>query len=231
MQRDSHPVSLASSRYEQQKELLKREETKAKMIEEQMIKANEQISSFTNIIEAHKRAARDAAQQLVEFKAKLVPNALATPKRPALTALCLQDQATAALADYKKKLDEQSNALERGEDKIARLMEERNTLKRKVERLSARGSVDTLLEEEVSTLRVRLFHEFRARFASTLIFFCLVPTFTQKQKMLRCPVCNDNMKDTVITRCFHVFCNPCVKSRLQLRNRCALMLPLSPTSA
>jgi hypothetical protein len=46
------------------------------MIEEQMIKANEQISSFTNLIEAHKRAARDAAQQLVEFKAKLVPNAL-----------------------------------------------------------------------------------------------------------------------------------------------------------
>jgi hypothetical protein len=83
----SHPVSLASSRYEQQKELLKREEMKAKMIEEQMIKANEQISSFTNMIEAHKRAARDAAQQLVEFKAKLVPNALATLKRPALTAL------------------------------------------------------------------------------------------------------------------------------------------------
>lgn len=165
-------IKLAGERYEQQKELLKREETKAKMIEEQMIKANEQISSFTNMIEAHKRATRDAAQQLVEFKAKL-------------------DQATAALADYKKKLDEQSNALERGEDKIARLMEERNTLKRKVERLSARGSVDTLLEEEVSTLR----------------------------KMLRCPVCNDNMKDTVITRCFHVFCNPCVKSRLQLRNR------------
>ncbi|ELR16638.1 zinc finger, C3HC4 type (RING finger) domain containing protein [Acanthamoeba castellanii str. Neff] len=165
-------IKLAGERYEQQKELLKREETKAKMIEEQMIKANEQISSFTNLIEAHKRAARDAAQQLVEFKAKL-------------------DQATAALAEYKKKLDEQSSALERGEDKISRLMEERNTLKRKVERLSARGSVDTLLEEEVSTLR----------------------------KMLRCPVCNDNMKDTVITRCFHVFCNPCVKSRLQLRNR------------
>jgi E3 ubiquitin-protein ligase BRE1 len=165
-------IKVANERYEQQKELLKREETKARMIEEQMGKANEQISSFTNLIEAHKRAARDAAQQLVEFKAKL-------------------DQATAALAEYKKKLDEQSSVLERGDDKIARLMEERNVLKRKVERLSARGSVDTLLEEEVSTLR----------------------------KMLRCPICNDNMKDTVITRCFHVFCNPCVKSRIQLRNR------------
>jgi polyhydroxyalkanoate synthesis regulator phasin len=71
-----------------------------------------------------------------------------------LRGACAQDQATAALADYKKKLDDQSNALERGEDKIARLMEERNTLKRKVERLSAKGSIDTLLEEEVSTLRV-----------------------------------------------------------------------------
>lgn len=38
---------------------------------------------------------------------------------------------------------------------MARLMEERNSLKRKVERLSARGSVDALLEEEVTTLRVR----------------------------------------------------------------------------
>lgn len=37
--------------------------------------------------------------------------------------------------------------------------------------------------------------------------------------MLRCPVCNDRMKDTVITRCFHVFCNPCIKKNLALRHR------------
>jgi hypothetical protein len=47
------------------------------MIEEQMLKANEQISSFTNLLESHKRAARDAAQQLVEFKTKLVLTAAA----------------------------------------------------------------------------------------------------------------------------------------------------------
>jgi hypothetical protein len=71
-------------------------------------------------------------------------------------------------------------------------MEERNTLKRKVERLSARGSVDTLLEEEVSTLRVRLFvfTSFAlgsCPFASTLIFFRLAPTFTQNRKCCDAP--------------------------------------------
>jgi len=165
-------IKLANERYEQKQELFRQEESKVKMMEEQLSKASEQVSSFSNLIEAHKKMSKEAAQQSAEYKIKL-------------------DQASAALADYKKKLNEQSNDLERGEDKMARLMEERTVLKRKVERLSTRGSVDTLLEEEVNTLR----------------------------KMLRCPVCNDNMKDTVITRCFHVFCNPCVRSRLQLRNR------------
>lgn len=148
-------------------------------------------------------------QQLIEFKAKLVIIDCSCVSTSGSNDL-VQDQANVALMEYKKKVDEQSSVLERGDDKIARLMEERTLLKRKLERLSARGSVDALLEEEVTTLRVRYAHG---------DLCCINPKPLFQQKMLRCPVCNDNMKDTVITRCYHVFCNPCVKSRLQLRNR------------
>lgn len=135
--------------------------------------------------------------------------------------LWAQDQANAALSDYKKKLNEKISVLERGEDKIARLMEERNSLKRKVERLSTKGSVDALLEEEVASLKVSPSRTSAWVWASSLTNSppSVAGLSLSAQKMMRCPVCNDNMKDTVITRCFHVFCGPCVKSRLQLRNR------------
>ena len=49
--------------------------------------------------------------------------------------------------------------------------------------------------------------------------------------MLRCSVCNDRPKGVVITRCFHMFCNDCIATRLENRDRkcpaCGLMFSAS----
>jgi E3 ubiquitin-protein ligase BRE1 len=37
--------------------------------------------------------------------------------------------------------------------------------------------------------------------------------------MIKCPVCDTNNKDTVITKCGHAFCRGCLEKRLELRNR------------
>ena len=37
--------------------------------------------------------------------------------------------------------------------------------------------------------------------------------------MLNCNVCHQNPKDVVLTTCFHMFCNICIKTRLETRNR------------
>lgn len=49
------------------------------------------------------------------------------------------------------------------------------------------------------------------------------PTIDEKLKdykaALRCSVCHDNVKDCVITRCYHVFCRPCISANLANRHR------------
>ena len=51
------------------------------------------------------------------------------------------------------------------------------------------------------------------------------------KSMLRCSVCNDRPKGVVITRCFHMFCNDCIATRLENRDRkcpgCGLMFSAS----
>ena len=39
------------------------------------------------------------------------------------------------------------------------------------------------------------------------------------KSMLRCSVCNDRPKASIITRCYHMFCQECVQVRLDNRDR------------
>lgn len=40
-----------------------------------------------------------------------------------------------------------------------------------------------------------------------------------RQARLTCPCCNSRVKDAVLTKCFHVFCFECVKTRYDTRQR------------
>lgn len=43
--------------------------------------------------------------------------------------------------------------------------------------------------------------------------------FALCQAKLRCPCCNMRDKETVLTKCFHVFCYECLKMRYDTRQR------------
>ncbi|TRZ06542.1 hypothetical protein HGM15179_020561, partial [Zosterops borbonicus] len=47
----------------------------------------------------------------------------------------------------------------------------------------------------------------------------LGPSRTFPKARLTCPCCNARKKDAVLTKCFHVFCFECVKSRYDTRQR------------
>ena len=53
----------------------------------------------------------------------------------------------------------------------------------------------------------------RTKMAS--LFLSLSPP----QARLTCPCCNSRVKDAVLTKCFHVFCFECVKTRYDTRQR------------
>lgn len=58
-------------------------------------------------------------------------------------------------------------------------------------------------------------------------FFIITPAWVQfvnkrllfSQARLTCPCCNSRVKDAVLTKCFHVFCFECVKTRYDTRQR------------
>ena len=39
------------------------------------------------------------------------------------------------------------------------------------------------------------------------------------KRMLLCSVCNKKMKTVVLSKCWHLFCQTCIKSRLESRAR------------
>lgn len=45
------------------------------------------------------------------------------------------------------------------------------------------------------------------------------PSSCPSQAKLRCPCCNTRDKETVLTKCFHVFCYECLKTRYDTRQR------------
>uniref|UniRef100_A0A8B9ZUA5 E3 ubiquitin protein ligase n=1 Tax=Anas zonorhyncha TaxID=75864 RepID=A0A8B9ZUA5_9AVES len=47
----------------------------------------------------------------------------------------------------------------------------------------------------------------------------LTAILSPPQARLTCPCCNARKKDAVLTKCFHVFCFECVKSRYDTRQR------------
>lgn len=43
-------------------------------------------------------------------------------------------------------------------------------------------------------------------------------TLTQ-QSLLRCSACKERYRDRIILKCLHTFCEPCVRARIQTRQR------------
>jgi E3 ubiquitin-protein ligase BRE1 len=140
------------------------------------------------VIEMHRRAAADAQQLALE------KNALA-------------DSLQQTVKDAQKRATD-------SEVQLQRVTDDRDTLKKKVERTSADPQMIpkriAALEEEVNDFRVR-------RIPSTPCM--LTVPFSPSQKKFRCGVCNDREKDSIITRCCHVFCVACIKDSIQRRHR------------
>eukprot|EP00850_Spirogloea_muscicola_P006846 SM000033S12367 [mRNA] locus=s33:455296:461432:- [translate_table: standard] len=78
--------------------------------------------------------------------------------------------------------------------KRKRVEEEADRLKEKVLRLGgqdSRGSTIELLLEEIK----------------------------EYKSILKCGVCHDRPKEVVITKCYHLFCSPCIQRNLEIRHR------------
>ncbi|XP_061216041.1 E3 ubiquitin-protein ligase BRE1B [Neopsephotus bourkii] len=137
----------------------------------------------------------------VERELALRCQGLELHKRKAVEAAQLAEDLRAQGEHVQARLRElQSCALENRAAKekeslsLKRAQEELSRLRRKLEKqrkVEVYADADQILQEEIK--------EYRAR--------------------LTCPCCNARKKDAVLTKCFHVFCFECVRSRYETRQR------------
>ncbi|PIK44562.1 putative E3 ubiquitin-protein ligase BRE1A isoform X2, partial [Apostichopus japonicus] len=98
------------------------------------------------------------------------------------------DKIDEKIEELQKLVKEKSSAMEQENHKNRRVQEECQSLRRKVERykrMELASSADEVLAEEIRTYK----------------------------EQLTCPCCKKGRKDVVLTKCFHVFCYECIKTR------------------
>merc|ERR1712179_309839 len=98
------------------------------------------------------------------------------------------------IKEVQQTVAEKTSALEAEAFKTKRMHEETAILKRKVERLKKiemASDMDEILKEEIR----------------------------EYKETLTCPSCKVKRKDAILTKCFHVFCYDCLRTRYETRQR------------
>ncbi|XP_053789202.1 LOW QUALITY PROTEIN: E3 ubiquitin-protein ligase BRE1B-like [Vidua chalybeata] len=170
---------------------------------EQVLALKAQVEAQLQVVQKleEKERGLQSALGAVEKELSLRSQALELHKRKAVEAAQLAEDLRAQGEHVQARLRElQACAAENraAKDKEAlslkRAQEELSRLRRKLEKqrkVEVYADADQILQEEIK--------EYRAR--------------------LTCPCCNARKKDAVLTKCFHVFCFECVKSRYDTRQR------------
>ncbi|KAG9467097.1 hypothetical protein GDO78_015627 [Eleutherodactylus coqui] len=137
----------------------------------------------------------------IEKELTLRTQALEIQKRKAVEAAQLAEDLKvqlehimSTLRDTQSFVSDNRSAKEKESFSLKRAQEEISRLRRKLEKqkkMEVYADADQILQEEIK--------EYRAR--------------------LTCPCCNTRKKDAVLTKCFHVFCFECVKTRYDSRQR------------
>ncbi|XP_029648554.1 E3 ubiquitin-protein ligase Bre1 [Octopus sinensis] len=181
-----------------------------KLLREEKDSSAEQVATLHGQVQAQNQVVRK-----LEEKERILQNNLATVEKE----LSLRQQAmemhkrkavesAQAAADLKLRLDkyqsqlkeaqvavaEKTAHLEKESFKFKRMQEEVASLRRKLERskkIEMAGAADEVLMEEIK----------------------------EYKEQLTCPSCKVKRKDAVLTKCFHVFCLECLKTRYETRQR------------
>jgi len=77
--------------------------------------------------------------------------------------------------------------------------------------------------EQIEEIRAKAqkssYHMDKKRGKSDMTYMVLNEQIERYQKRLKCPICNIEEKNAILTKCFHVFCYKCLKTRYETRQR------------
>lgn len=181
-----------------------------KLLKEEKEELADQVLTFKTQVDAQllvvqkleeKEGVLQSSLVALEKELALRTQALELNKRKAVEAAQLAEDLKVQLEHTQAKLKEiqvsvaeNRTARERESSKLKSAQEDLSRLRRKLEKqkkVEVYSDADEILQEEINQYKAKL----------------------------RCPCCNMRDKETVLTKCFHVFCYECLKMRYDTRQR------------
>uniref|UniRef100_A0A8C7PE56 E3 ubiquitin protein ligase n=1 Tax=Oncorhynchus mykiss TaxID=8022 RepID=A0A8C7PE56_ONCMY len=183
-----------------------------KLLKEEKEELADQLLTLKTQVDAQLQVVRK-----LEEKERLLQGTISTAERE----LALRTQ---ALDMNKRKVTQESSVLseevrsqlDQVQQRLGNVREEviENSISREKESFNARRA-----QEDISKLRRKI--EKAKKPAETVLNGddILNEEINDYKARLTCPCCNSRVKDAVLTKCFHVFCFECVKTRYDTRQR------------
>ncbi|XP_017274100.1 E3 ubiquitin-protein ligase BRE1B [Kryptolebias marmoratus] len=181
-----------------------------KLLKEEKEELADQVLTFKTQVDAQllvvqkleeKEGVLQSTLAALEKELTVRTQALELNKRKAVEAAQLAEDLKVQLEHTQAKLKEiqvsvaeNRTARERESSNLKRAQEDLSRLRRKLEKqkkVEVYSDADEILQEEINQYKAKL----------------------------RCPCCNTRDKETVLTKCFHVFCYECLKMRYDTRQR------------
>ncbi|KAF6204281.1 hypothetical protein GE061_002621 [Apolygus lucorum] len=181
-----------------------------KLSREEKEALKEQVSTLTTQVEATNIVVRK-----LEEKERILQNSLATVEKE----LAVRQQ---ALEMHKRKAIESAQSaadLKLHLEKYhAQMKEAQQVVAEKTSALEAEAYKTKRLQEEIAQLRRKTERMKKIELAGTLDEV-MMEEIREYKETLTCPSCKVKRKDAVLSKCFHVFCYDCLKTRYETRQR------------
>uniref|UniRef100_A0A7N8XN13 E3 ubiquitin protein ligase n=1 Tax=Mastacembelus armatus TaxID=205130 RepID=A0A7N8XN13_9TELE len=182
-----------------------------KLLKEEKEELADQLLTLKTQVDAQLQVVRK-----LEEKERLLQGTISTAERE----LALRTQAldmNKRKAQESALLSEEVRAqLEQVQQRLTLVREEviENSISREKESFNARRA-----QEDISKLRIKIEKAKKPAEKISNGDEILNEEINEYKARLTCPCCNSRVKDAVLTKCFHVFCFECVKTRYDTRQR------------
>ncbi|XP_063921652.1 E3 ubiquitin-protein ligase Bre1 isoform X1 [Zophobas morio] len=182
-----------------------------KLAREEKDVLKEQVSTLTTQVEAANLVVRK-----LEEKERILQNTLATCEKE----LALRQQ---AMEMHKRKAIESAQSaadLKLHLEKYhSQMKEAQQVVAEKTSSLEAEAFKTKRLQEEIAQLKRKAERMKKMELAGTTLDEVMMEEIREYKETLTCPSCKVKRKDAVLSKCFHVFCYDCLKTRYETRQR------------
>ncbi|CAG9773524.1 unnamed protein product [Ceutorhynchus assimilis] len=172
---------------------------------------NDQVATLTSQVDAINLVVRKLEEKerllqntlaLVEKELQLRQQAMEMHKRKAI-------ESAQSAADLKLHLEKYHSQMKEAQQVVAE----------KTSSLEAEAYKNKRLQEEIALVKRKAERMKKMELAGTTLDEVMMEEIREYKEILTCPSCKVKRKDAVLSKCFHVFCYDCLKTRYETRQR------------